>query len=194
MKKTITLIFGIAILFAGCSSLKITHNMDTSLDFSKYKTYSYYGWDSTSTNINKYYQREIEYAFVDEFGKRGMTYDPSGNGDVVVSLFLMIDVEQGVRSYNNYYGHGPYGFHQPAWGYGYGYGRPYGSPYVYGGVAYEEYNYVTGTLVCDVFDRQTKKLAWQGVVSKSIDTNNKGKNIDKVIARLMLTYPLDPKK
>ncbi len=118
-----------------------------------------------------------------------MKYDPSGQGDIVVALFLMIDVESGVRSYNNYYGHSPYGLHQPGWGYGYGYGHGYG--YSYGGVAYEQYNYVTGTLICDIFDRGTKNLAWQGVASKSIDTSNKGRNIQKVISRLMLTYPVD---
>lgn len=185
MKNSILLLLA-AVLMASCSSLKITHNMDTSLDFNNYKTYSYYGWDSASTHINKYYQREIEYAFVDEFGARGLKYDPSGNGDIVISLFLMIDVEKGVRTYNNYYGHSPYGFYQPSWGYGYG----YGGHYSYGGVAYEEYNYATGTLVCDIFDRSTKKLAWQGVASKSIDSQSKGKNIPKVISRLMLTYPV----
>jgi hypothetical protein len=165
--------------------------MDTSLDFNQYKTYSYYGWDSTSTNIGKYYQREIEFAFVDEFTKRGLKYDPSGQGDIVVSLFLMIDVEKGVRSYNNYYGHSPYGFYQPGWGYSYGYNYGYGHPYSYGGVAYEEYNYVTGTLVCDIFDRKIKKLAWQGVASKSIDSSDKGRHIQKVISRLMLKFPVD---
>lgn len=191
--KTNKILFFIiaAVVFASCSSLKITHNMDTSLDFSKYKTYSYYGWDSTSTNIGKYYQREIEFAFVDEFTERGLKYDPTGQGDIVVSLFLMIDVEKGVRSYNNYYGHSGYGFHQPRWGYGYGYGYGYGSPYMYGGVAYEEYNYVTGTLVCDIFDRGTKKLAWQGIASKSIETSKKGRNIKKIISRLMLKFPVD---
>jgi len=183
--KNIVLLFTV-VLFASCSSLKITHNMDTTIDFSKYKTYSYYGWDSTSTNINNFYRKEIEFAFVDEFAARGMKYDPTGNGDIVVSLFLMIDVENGVRTYNNYYSGGGYGYYQPGWGYGYG----YNTPYSYGGVVYEEYNYKTGTLVCDMFDGATKRLAWQGIATKSIETSDRGKNIPLVVSRLMAVFPV----
>jgi len=191
MKKIIFLAI-IAVIVSSCSSLKVTYNMDTSLDFSKYKTYSYYGWDSTSTQISPHYRQAIEFAFAEELSKRGLKYDPSGNGDIVISLFLAIDVDKATRTYNNYYGSGPYGFYQPTWGWGYGYGYGYGHPYAYGGVTYEEYNYYTGTLVCDVFDRRTKKLAWQGVVSKAIYPEDKGKNISKVIARLMLKFPIEP--
>ncbi len=196
--KKILLFALIVAAFMSCSSLKITVNMDGKLDFDSFKTYSYFGWDSASTHINKYYQREIEYSFADEFGKRGMTYDQSGNGDVVVSLFLVIDVENSTRAYSNYYGHSSYGFHQPAWGwgYGYGYGATYGHPYSYGGVVYEENTYYTGTLVCDVFHRETKDLAWQGVASKAIDpgSRSKAENIKKVISRLMANYPVEKPK
>lgn len=177
----------VALIAASCSSLKLTVNMDSSLPFDSYKTYSYLGWDTASTHINKYYQREIEYAFAEEFALRGMTFDSSGKGDIVISLFLVIDVEKQTTAYSNYYS--PYGYAQPGWGWGYGY-RP-GYPYSYGGVVYEENNYYYGTLVCDVFDSSTKKLAWQGVASKAINpgSKNKAESIKLVISRLMREYP-----
>lgn len=184
--KNLAFLLLISTTLFSCSTMKVTQNMDTSVDFSQFKTYSYYGWDSTSTHINDYYKKEIEYSFAEEFKKRGLAYDPSGNGDLVVSLYLLIDVDKGVRAYNTYYAGGPNGFYQPVWGWGYG----YGAPYSYGGVVYEEYNYMTGTLICDVFVNQSKTIAWQGIVSKSIDTNKKGKNIPKVIDRLMLNFPI----
>lgn len=186
MKKLLFIAL-ISIVVASCSSLKITVNMDSSLPFDDYKTYSYLGWDTTSTHINKYYQREIEYSFAEEFGLRGMKYDKSGNGDIMISLFLIIDVEKQTTAYSNYYS--PYGYHQPAWGWGYGYGHGY--PYSYGGVVYEENNYYYGTLVCDVFDNKTKDLAWQGVASKAVESGskNKAENIRLVISRLMRDYP-----
>lgn len=185
--KNYLLISLIAILMFSCSSLKITVNMDSSLPFDGYKTYSYMGWDSASTHINKYYQREIEYSFAEEFGLRGMSYDSSGNGDIMISLFFVVDVEKQTTAYSTYYS--PYGYHQPGWGWGYGY-RP-GYPYSYGGVVYEENNYYYGTLVCDVFDNTSKQLAWQGVASKALSpsSKNKAENIRLAISRLMREFP-----
>lgn len=189
MNKLFTLLIA-TVFFASCSSLKITHNMDTSIDFSQYKTYSYHGWDSASTHINKYLQNKIEFAFADELGERGLIYDPIGQGDIIISLFLVVNHEKSTTSYNNYYAGSPYGY-RPGWGYGYG---GYGMAYSYGGVAYEEHNYYYGTLVCDVFDRKTKKLAWQGVVSKSVTPSDQGKYIGKTISRLMMQFPIEKVK
>jgi hypothetical protein len=183
MRKLLSILI-VGVVITSCSSLKITYNMDTTIDFSKYKTYSYYGWDTASTHINKFYQNKIEYAFADELGKRGLTYDPMGEGDIVISLFLVLDAEKSVQAYNNYYNNGPYGY--PTWGWGYG----YGAPYTYGNVTYEEHNYYYGTLVCDMFDRRTKKLAWQGVVSKAVEPSEQGRYIGKTISRLMMKFPI----
>lgn len=190
--RKILFLLGIVLIVASCSSLKITVNMDGKLDFDSFDTYSYYGWDTASTKINKYYQKEIEMSFAEEFSSRGMKYDPSGNGDLVISLFFLVDVENQTTAYSSYYGHSHYGFHQPAYGWGYGYRPGYGHhPYSYGGVVYEENSYYTGTLVCDIFDIKTKDLAWQGVVSKAITpgSTNRTANIKKVVSRLMLDFP-----
>lgn len=186
MNKLFTFLI-LSLVISSCSSLKITHNMDSSIDFSQYKTYSYHGWDTASTHINKYLQRKIEYAFADELGERGLMYDPLGQGDMVISLFLVVNTEKSTTAYNNYYAGSSYGY-RPGWGYGYG---GYGTPYAYGGVTYSENIYHTGTLVCDIFDRESKKLAWQGVVSKSVTPSDQGKNIGKVISRLMLEFPIE---
>lgn len=186
MNKLFTIVIATVIL-ASCSSLKITHNMDSSIDFTNYKTYSYHGWDSSSTHINKYLRTKIEYAFADELGKRGLIFDPLGQGDIIIGLFLVVNKEKSTTAYNNYYAGSPYGY-RPGWGYGYG---GYGMAYSYGGVSYDENIYYNGTLVCDVFDRESKKLAWQGVVSKSVYPSDQGKHIGKTVGRLMLKFPLE---
>ncbi len=175
--------------FCSCSGLKVTSNYDGEVDFSAYKTYSYYGWDEHSTRINAMDRQLIEHFFAQEFKQRGLSYDPSGEGDIVVSLLLVIESEKAVQAYNSYYGQGPYGFYQPAWGWAYG----YRTPYTYGGVEYREYNYRTGTLVCDVFDKNSKRIVWQGVASKSLHESNKDREtaIRLSINRLMQEFPRD---
>ncbi len=180
------------LLFLGCSSLKVTMNYDSTFDFTNFKSYSFYGWHQESSKIPPHVRQNIQLAFADEFGKRGMMYDATDSGDVVISLFIAVDKETSRTYYNNYYAGGPYGYAQPGWGWGVGYG--YGYP-GYGPGTYEETDYYTGTLVCDVFDRRTKRLAWQGVVSKAINTTNakqQAKNIPMVVGRLMKTYPVQP--
>ena len=192
MKKllfySITLAF-----FASCSSVKFTADYDGDVDFTKYKTLSYYGWTEESDKIlNKFEKERIEKAFGDEFEKRGFTL-AERDGDIIVSLFIVVDQKKGATAYTNHYGGGgPYGYYG-----GYGYGAGWGWGMGYSSTSYSEYDYYVGTLVCDIFDSKTKKLIWQGVVTGEIDDNPKTreKNTPRVVKELMKKYPVAvPKK
>ena len=68
MKKLVG-IFAAVLLAGGCGSgLKVTSDYDKTVDFSKYKTYEYYGWSDNSDEFLTEFDRErIESAF----GRRG---------------------------------------------------------------------------------------------------------------------------
>ena len=178
--------------FSACSSVKFSSDKDGSVDFSKYKTLSYYGWTKESDKIlNKFDKDRIEKAFGDEFKKRGFTVVEK-NGDVVVSLFIVVDQKTGTTAYTNHYGGGgPYGYYG-----GFGYGAGWGWGMGYSSTTYHDYDYYVGTLICDVFDSSTKKLVWQGVVAGELDDNPKSraKNIPRVVKELMKRYPVQPPK
>ena len=188
------LIFSIAIVFFGsCSSVKFTSDYDGSVDFTQFKTLSYYGWQEESDKLLNTFEKErIEKAFADEFEKRGISI-VERDGDIVVSLFIVVDQKKGATAYTNHYGGGgPYGYYG-----GYGYGAGWGWGMGYSSTSYHEYDYYVGTLVCDVFDSSTKKLIWQGVVTGEIDDNPKTRerNTPRVIRELMKKYPVAvPKK
>lgn len=168
------------IALASCSSISFTSDKDPDADFSQYKTLSYYGWaDESSKVLNQLEKTRIETAFADEFKKRGLSIQETG-GDIIVSLYIVVDQKTGVTAYNNYYGGG--GYYGAGWGWGMGYGT----------TTYSEYDYMVGTLLCDVFDSKTKKLVWQGVVSGEIDENprNREQNIPRVVRELMKRYPV----
>jgi hypothetical protein len=172
------------IALASCSSISFTSDKDPEADFSQYKTLSYYGWaDESSKVLNDLEKKRIEMAFADEFKKRGLSIQETG-GDIIVSLYIVVDQKTGVTAYNNYYGGG--GYYGAGWGWGMGYGT----------TTYSEYDYMVGTLLCDVFDSKTKKLVWQGVVSGEIDENprNREQNIPRVVKELMKRYPVAPVK
>jgi hypothetical protein len=181
-----------AIALTSCSSINISSDRDGDVDFTKFSTFSYYGWQKESDKIlNQFDKTRIEQAFADEFKERGLTLVDK-NGDVIVSLYIVVDQKTGTTAYTNHYGAGgPYGYYG-----GYGYGAGWGWGMGYSSTSYQEYHYMVGTLVCDVFDYKTKKLIWQGVVSGEIDENpkNRERNIPRVVRELMKRYPVKPVK
>ncbi len=191
--KNIILISVSILLLSSCSSTKFTSDKDGSVDFTKFKTLSYYGWSEGSDKVlNRFEKERIENAFAEEFLKRGIKIIER-DGDIIVSLYIVVDKKTGATAYSNHYGGGgPYGYYG-----GYGYGAGWGWGMGYSSTSYQEYDYLVGTLVCDVFDSSTKKLIWQGVVSGEIDDNPKSRerNIPRVIRELMKRYPVPaPKK
>ena len=190
MKKLMLILTALwlAIGFSGCSSLKVYYDYDKSVDFSQYDTFGFYGWTKDSDKIISSLDRErIEDAVAYELKRRGLEYVESG-GDLVVSLFITIDDKTGVTYDTDYYGgfyYGGYYRYGPGWGWGPGYTttRAY------------EYEYHVGTLVVDVFDKDSEKLIWEGIAQKTVDENpqSRERNINKAVAQVMWNFPLKPK-
>ena len=189
--KTIISFFGIGIitfLFSSCGGIKVSADYDKSVDFTQFKTFEYYGWAKESDQlINDLDEKRLEKAFENEFNKRGLTYVESG-GDLVVTLFLVIQqktetVANTTGGYGGYYG-GYYGY-----GPGYGWGPSYGTTTI------STYDYHVGTLVCDVYDKSNEKLIWEGIGSNTIKEDPKGreKRIQMAVAAIMKQYPVMPK-
>jgi hypothetical protein len=153
---------------------------------------SYYGWTEESDKIlNRFDKERIEQSFADEFRNRGISVVEK-DGDIIVSLYIVVDQKTGTTAYTNHYGGGgPYGYYG-----GFRYGAGWGWGMGYSTTSYSEYDYLVGTLVCDVFDSKSKNLVWQGVVSGEIDENpkNRERNIPRVVKELMKRYPVPPKK
>jgi len=192
MKKL--LIYSLAaflLLLSSCSSLTVSSDYDKTIDFTKFKTASYYGWADNSDKLLSPFDKErLEQSFANEFNKRGITFVKEG-GELTVALFIQTQQQQettatttgmgmGYRGYGGYWGYGP------GWGWG-------------GGMAqttYNTYNYTVGTLVCDVFDTQEKKLIWEGIGQGTVDDNpqTREENIPKAVAKIMAEYPVPPIK
>jgi hypothetical protein len=61
----------LTIVFMGaCSSLTVKSDYDKEADFTKYKTFEYYGWAEDSDKIlNRFDKERIENAFGEEFSQ-----------------------------------------------------------------------------------------------------------------------------
>ena len=173
------------VIISSCSSVKVTADYDKTVDFSKYKTFEYYGWAKESDKLlNDLDKKRIEDAFANEFYKRGLTYVQS-DGDLVVTLFIIVEQKTQQTAHTSSMGGGYYGDY-------YGYGPGYGWGPSYSTTTVSTYDYEVGTLVCDVFDKANEQLIWEGIASKTIDEDpgTRDKNIPKVVEMLMAKYPI----
>lgn len=184
----------VLIVFAGCSSLKVHSDRDETVDFSQFKSFSMLGWSKQTTKeINDIIRGRFEREITSELEKRGLTKTADSAG-LVVSLYISIDKQSSVTAYTDQYLGTPYYYNVGwGWGYGFSYGYPYSSGFA---THYKESDYEEGTLVVDVFNNQTKRLVWQGVVSKKLERNPKDPegNMKKAAEAVMKKFPKEPVK
>jgi hypothetical protein len=186
--KKLSILFAIStlLLLNACNVLKIKHHQDETIDFSKYKTFSFFGWtDASGENINEFDKKRIEQSFAAEFKKRGLEYIKD-KGDLVVSLFIQIDKEFNTVTYINHYNMGGYGYYGYIYtGFGWGVGT----------IDFDTQDYHEGTLFVDVFDSQTKKIVWQVIASRTLNESaaKREKKTPKAVASMMQSFPIKKK-
>ncbi|MCD6598841.1 MAG: DUF4136 domain-containing protein [Bacteroidales bacterium] len=192
---TLLIVSGIfsLLIIGGCSSLKITSDMDKSIDFNEIKTFEYYGWaDDSDQILNRFDKERIENAFDEEFGKRGMS-EVENSADVIVALYIVTEQKTQTTATTTGMG-GGYG----GYGYGgyYGYGPGYGWGSGMSTTSYNTYDYTVGTLVVSMFDAKKQILIWTSVGAGTIKENPdaRAKNIPRVIQAIMGKYPVKPMK
>jgi len=188
MKTRITLLFALLFMLAMAnqSQAKIKSDYDKNADFSKYKTYSFLGWQKESDKeLNDFDKQRIYKAFKSELEARGMKYVESG-GDVSFTFFVVVNPKTTTTAYTTYTG--GYGY-RSRWGWGMG-------PGGYATTTYYDSDYNEGTFIVDMYDNSSKNLVWQGVLTKAITENpaKREKTIPRNTKKLMKKFPVKPIK
>lgn len=177
-------ILTLALILTSCSSVSVVTDQDKSTDFSKYKTYSFLGWQNNSDQAlsaeDKGYLRD---AFTKEFERRGLQKVNSG-GELQVSLYIVTSAETAVSGYNDYVGgHGSY-YHYRG---GYGTGNMNNT--------FTHASKEVGTLIMNVYDKSSHEQIWQGIATSAVQTNpaKRERSIPTKIKNLMSYFPVKPK-
>lgn len=186
----VSFVFVLIVMFLSSAFSQVTADFDKSTDFSKYKTFSFAGWQKDSDQLmNDIDKKTLRTAFENEFSARGLNI-VTDNADAVVSLYFVIDNKTSTTAYTNYTGGMGYGVGM-GWGMGVG-GVGMGTA----STTYSEDDYQVGTMVVDVYDVSSKTLIWQGTSQSTIQekASKRGKTIPKKVAKLMDKYPVKPVK
>jgi hypothetical protein len=169
----------LAVAITSCSSVKIAYDFDKQVDFTKYKTYAFTE-EALKIPLGDLDRDRLITAVETELAAKGFT--KSDNPDVLIDMVITAKKRTEATATNT-------------GGYGYGYGR-----YGFGGgfgttqVSYNEY--VDGTLIIDMVDKSTEKIAWQGRGTKTLDedasASKRESNINYAVKQIFTNYP--PKK
>ncbi len=192
MRNLTALVLGVVLLgMSSCSTLQVTTDYDKTADFTKYKSIEYYGWnEGTDKLMNEFDKNRIENAFANEFANRDLDIVEKGEGDLVVSLFLVLDQKTSKTAHTTHLGGAFGGYYGDYYSYGPGFGMGHST------TTFSEYEYTVGTLIVDVFDAETKKLVWQGIGTGTVDDNpqTREKHVDKAVAKVMENFPVTIKE
>lgn len=187
MKKIFS-IFVLTLLLFSCSTLEVLYDYDKSVDFTQFKTFSFYPWDyKHGFQLNDYDKQTILNAIQNDMKGKGYSYKKEG-GDFLVSIFITLEGKTSYEAYTNHYG--GWAGYGGGWGYsGFGYGYGYGPGYSTTTVT--QRNYEQGTLVIDVLSVTDKKLIWQGIGSKEVETNleERDKTLPKNVSTILAKFP-----
>ncbi len=187
MKSKLNLLLSLSglLILAACSSpLKVSHDYDKSVDFTKYKTYAIYKLEDKSGSVSQLNQNRLLAAIKTQMTAKGFT-ESETNPDVLVNVVTIFKDKQSVTANTNYYGYG-------------GYYRPYawGGGMASGTTTYSTYDYKDGSIIIDVVDAAKKQLIWQGMGNKEIDKPAKDPEpvINDAVAKIMASFPPGAKK
>lgn len=167
------------LLVTGCSQYDINYDYDVESNFSAYRTYSWIPMTinegatsaTAAAQSNTLLDSRIRSAVNTNMATKGFTVDEQ-NPDILVVYHTGMQNKVEVTDY------------------GYTYA---GSYWGWAGNNVDVYSYTEGTLLVDLVDAKTKKLAWRGSASGVIEPGNSPEkiteNINNVVRQIFANYP-----
>jgi hypothetical protein len=176
----LSLIISLTIIACG-PSLKVTSDSDSSVDFTKFKSFSLYG-GSKNAHISPLNQDRIVNAIRNEMKGKGFVEDDT-SPDLLVNAVAILKDKQEVTASTNYYGYG--GAYRP---YYWGAGMSTSSS-----TTYDVQQYKDGSIIIDIVEAANKKLVWQGTgnsrIDKPVDGSEAETKIAGAINKIMESFP-----
>ena len=180
-----TIIFLLLSLFAmnGCNTMDISSDYDSSMDFSKLRTFTWAPMPPDLPNdpfINKtQLDSQIREATENQLAALGFVKETAGNPDFLIVYHAAVEKGIDVVELNNYYANDPHNRYHMGWGSG------HRKTYVF--------EYDLGTLILDFLDPEMKKIIWRGSVQAEVNRGalpiERETRIDEAIQKMLGEFP-----
>jgi hypothetical protein len=169
------------ITISSCGTMiSINADYDSTIDFSKYKSYAYYKPGIDKAEISDLDKRRILKAIDEKMVEKG--FIKSETPDLLISIFTKSRDQVNVNQFNTGWGWGL------GWGWGWGWGW---NPFMMGGQQTSVSTSTEGTLYIDFIDATKKELIWQGEGSGFLTKNTakKDERIKEFVTTILAQYP-----
>lgn len=187
LKKTFSILaLCLSVLLTGCSiSPKIMTHYAEDIDFTQYKTFSFY--DPIANQKKEYLtllDKYIRAGVTQELENRGLKEVAEGDIKISFNVYKQERIQSTIipATYGSYYGYRGI----------YGYNMSHGMNY---GPEISVSQYTEGTLNIDVVDRKQKQLIWEGAaigrLSDEIPDNIK-QVVQQTVSSILAGYPIQP--
>lgn len=163
----------------GCSSVSVTHDYDSSTDFTALKTYAWQHETQPKTGNpridNDLVDDRVRNAVDSVLAEKGFVRGQEADADFLVAYFVQYKQRIGGSSVSFGIGAGRYDR--------------------YGGVGYNTSisDYDEGWLTIDVIDRESEKMIWRGIGIRATYESSNPKKVSKIInnavARILKDFP-----
>ncbi|MEJ2382847.1 MAG: DUF4136 domain-containing protein [Xanthomonadales bacterium] len=164
-------VLAITVLLSACTTgPDIRSDYDRSVDFSQYKTYNFFSpMGIENPNYSTIYGSVFRDAIGREMEARG--YTRSDDPDLLLNVSAKLQDKTQVRTYNDPY---PAGY--------YGYRRGFYDPwYGYGATTTQVSQYTEGTVNIDMVDARAKRMVWEGVAVGRLKDDRTNEQIREAI-------------
>ena len=163
-----------ALALAGCATMRVSSYQDRGADLGRYRTYSWAPVDSFSTgdprlDNNRFFVERVQEAIALQLAPKGLTLAAPGSADVVIHYHARLNQQLDAGDFDRESGRCEDDQCRA--------------------VVYD-----AGTLLIDVVDARTNRLAWRGWAEGSLDgviddqawMNQK---VDEAVTRIMARFP-----
>ena len=158
-----------SIFFISCSSVKVFTDFDSSVNFSKYKSFAFSKDQIKKIEISDLDKKRILSSIEKQMQMKGYTI--SNNPDLIINVNTKSREDVYINRYNDYpyYGWYPYGM----------------------STTYKPSTRIIGLLYIDVIDAKTGSLLWQGNGSGTLSSNRATRDelINNFVSKLLESYP-----
>ena len=169
MKILKPLSFVIVLFLMSCSSVRVTTDYDSQVNFEEYKTFAFYKKGIDKAPISDLDKKRIMRAIESEMLAKG--FKKSNNPDLLVSIFTKSREKVNVTD-NRFV---------PQW-----------HPWYYGGNQIRVTQKTEGTLFIDFIDKDKKELVWQGIGTGALRMHNvekKEARVKEFVKEVLEKYP-----
>ena len=169
------LVTTLSLLFISCSTISVSTDYDTSIDFSNYQTYEISKDPIKGSELENaaLVKKRVLEAIKETMSSKGFLFNDSGSADLVVYTHAGTSERMSVSD----------------WGYSYG---AWWGPYPYGRNIDVSY-YTEGSLFIDIIDNAKDELIWRGVGSAVVKhrgtPEERQKFIDNAVTKILTNFP-----